>query len=166
MIRQRQSGKPDPYKLEIPVSLFCEIQRNHGTVIQMPVLFSERSRRKTFLISDRADFTDQFRVILLLKTHPAGPETAEISGSFFSRGNMEIVSIHNSVRAGYKNGFRFQFSDFRRNLLICPDCFPDLLFTSLSDFGNDHRRMRDHICRDNRHEAFLPASFLFPSHGS
>ena len=55
--------------------------------------------------------------------------------------------------------------DFIRHLLICPCGFCDLCFASSAYIRNDHRRMRHHKCRYERHCITLQSKHsLFLSH--
>ena len=151
MVRKRQSGQADPYQPVIRNHLVHEIQRHHGAVVQVPVPFAQRSGREILLLCQGADGAHQLRVIFLPEFHSRRAEAPEIPGSVFPGGNMEIIRVHHSMRAGHDNRLRPDFGDLRRHRPVRGNGLFNLFFTSAPHLRNDHRRMRNHICGSNRH---------------
>ena len=155
VIRERQPGKAYPQNLKISVLLTDKIQRHHAPVIQPALALPQRSGRKLVFRGKQTDLIQKILVISFIKRDPRCAEIRKRPLRSPAGRDMEIVGIHNAVRAGDNDRLGLQRRDLLRRLLISAGRFLDLRLRSPPDIRNDHGRMRHHKSSQDRHQTHL-----------
>ena len=124
------------------------------------VALSHDARGKSFLPGQSVNCSDKFRIIVLLKAHLGGPELSEVPPGARAGRNVEIVRVHDTVRARDDDRIRFKRRDLFRDLLISPDRLTDLCLTTTPHSRYDHGRMRHHKSSENRHWSPSYSNFI------
>ena len=124
-------------------------------MVQVWIPLSHGAAREFIPVAESTQSMDKLVVIIRMDGNIAGAEPAEIPFRLYSRRNMEIVSIHDTVGGCDHHCIRPQGSgkSHGRFIRVCRRLY--LLFFAASDLRKDDRRMRHHHGTDHCHFLFL-----------
>ena len=115
-------------------------------MIQLLFLFTGCPSRKSLQICQPAQCFHKFRVIGSFQLHPACAKLPKIPFGAFSRGNVEVIGIHNLMWRHQNNRLWLKLTNPARSLVISINGTLNLFFFSFSHIRYNQRRMRNHNC--------------------
>ncbi len=151
VVLQRQPRQPDAHQPEVLVMLADEVQRDHRAVVEPGVALAPGPGRQAACYGLPLDGLGQLVVVGHVEAHLGRAELRKAALRAAPGGDVKVVRVHCGVGAGDDDGLRPERGDLPRHLLVGPGRRRDLRLAAAAHLRHDHRRVRHHVCSDNRH---------------